>query len=330
MIEGFDGVGLSDWTAKYPGAPIGPSWPTLSSPGPGGSGSYVVFDSGGTGRFGMPCPNGANGLLVVGFALNMVAAHATNTRPILRFRDALTADQCGVHLTPARQLAFYRGATLVATSTFQLTLSAWVYVEVKVVFGASGGYEIRVGGSTVLSGTGVNTISTANASADLVFFGNVDGASGPTIYLDDIYVDNAVFMGECRVSAIRPNADGTYLELTPSTGTAHFSRVDEINGADGESVYGASAGLRDTFGLTDITAGATVAAVQVQARMRSDGTRGGTTLLRTNGTDVESSPVALSTTATFQKTMYQQNPVTSTDWTAAEVNALEVGFKITS
>lgn len=327
MMEGFEVSLTNDWTHKYPGASQSVN---LNTSGPGGSGYYAGFDSGGTNRFGMPCPNGANGTLVAGFALYLAGVHATNTRPLVRFRDAASTDQCGMWITPSRQLAFYRGATLVATSSFQLTLAAWIYVEVKVVFGASGSYEIRAGGANILSATGVNTVSTANSSADLVFFGATDSVAGHSFRVDDIYVDSSDFLGECRVPGIRPNADGTYLELTPNTGTAHYSRVDESGGADSENVYGTTAGLRDTFGLENITAGVTVAAVQVNALMRSDGTRGGAMLLRTNSTDVEGPPIALSTTPSFRKVLHAQNPVTASAWTAAEVNALEVGFKITS
>lgn len=327
MIEGFEVSLPNDWAYKYPGVSQSVS---LSTSGPGGIGYYAGFDTGGTHRFGMPCPNGANGTLVTGFALYLASVHATNTRPLLRFRDALNTDQCGVWVTPNRQLAFYRGATLVATSTFQVTLAAWVYIEVKVTFGAAGSYEIRAGGANVLSASGVNTVSTANPSADTIYFGATDSVAGHGFRVDDIYVDTSDFLGECRVPGIRPNADGTYVELTPSTGTTHYQRVDETNGADGETVYGATAGLRDTFGLENITAGATVAAVQVNMLARSDGTRGGAMLVRTNGSDFEEPAIALSTTPAFRRKVMTSNPATAAPWTAAEVNALEVGFKIAS
>lgn len=330
MIEGFQvAASANDWNYKYPGISHSA---TVNAPGPSGGGSdyFVNFDGGGTNRLGMPCPNGANPSLVVGFAIYLSTVNATNTRPILRFKDALTNDQCGVYLNPSRQLCFYRGATLVATSSFQITQTAWIYLEVKVVFGSSGSYEVRAGGANVLSAAGVNTISTANSSADTVYFGAVDGVAGHSFRVDDIYVETSDFLGECRVPGIRPNAEGTYLELTPSTGTAHYSRVDDSGGADSETVYGATAGLRDTFNLEAITAGVTVAAVQVNMLARSDGARGGAMLVRTNGTDIEEAAIALSTTPSYRKKLYSANPVTAAAWTAAEVNTLEVGFKITS
>lgn len=327
MIEGFQTSWSNDWGYRYPGV----SQNVSSGTGPlGGADTCAMFDAGGTQRFGMPCPNGANGTLVTGFAFYLTSVHATNTRPLLRFRDALNTDQCGVWVTPNRQLAFYRGVTLVATSTFQVTLAAWIYLEVKVVFGAAGSYEIRAGGANVLSASGVNTVSTANPSADTIYFGATDSVAGHGFRVDDIYVDTSDFLGECRVPGIRPNADGTYLELTPSTGTTHYQRVDEINGADSETVYGATAGLRDTFGLENITAGATVAAVQVNMLARSDGTRGGALLVRTNGADFEEPAITLSTTPAFRRKLLAANPATAAPWTAAEVNAIEVGFKITS
>ena len=325
FMEGFDGLSSTAQLAlKWRGATVG-----ISTTNGLRSGQHASISSGSTAN--LDCAVGsAKGTLCVGLALR-VESSDTVDRPIVRFRDGVTTDQCGVWITPDRRLAFYRGATQVATSAPVVTLNTWAYLEFKVVFGDSGSYQIKHGGVTVLEATSVDTTATANQSADTVYF----GSATTTNYVwrfDDMYVDDANLLGEARIDLIKPASDGAYQEWTPSTAGAHWSLVDEVSPlSQSDQVSAASVGMRDTYGLSDIAALALpVAAVQVSATMSSDGTRSAGMMIRSGGVDASSPGVSLSPTWRMPLAVWTIDPATGVAFTEAGVNALEAGVIVTA
>lgn len=325
FMEGFDGLSsTADLARKWRGATVGISGTNGLRSGYHasiGSGSVSILD----------CAIGsAKGTLCVGFALR-VESSDTVDRPLVRFRDGATTDQCGVWVTPDRRLAFYRGATQVATSAPVVTLNTWGYFEFKVVFGDSGSYLVKYAGVDVLSATGVDTTATANPTADTVYFG-LNANTYFTWRFDDMYVDDADLLGEVRIDTIKPTSDGAYQEWTPSTAGAHWSLVDEVSPlSQSDQVSAASVGLRDTYGLSDVSVLALpVAAVQVSATMASDGTRSGGVMIRSGSVDAASAGVSLSPTWKMPISTWTVDPATGAAFTEAGVNALEAGVLVTA
>ena len=325
FMEGFDGVSSSaDLARKWRGATV-----SISSTNGLRSGQHASIGNGSVAS--LDCAAGsAKGTLCVGFALR-VESSDTVARPLVRFRDGPTTDQCGVWITPDRRLAFYRGSTQVATSAPVVTLDTWAYFEFKVVFGDSGSYLVKYAGADVLIATGVDTTATANQTADTVYFGY-----NANVYFawrfDDMYVDDASLLGEVRIDTIKPTSDGAYQEWTPSTAGAHWSLVDEVSPlSQSDQVSAASVGLRDTYGLSDVGVLALpVAAVQVSATMASDGTRSGGVMIRSGSVDSSGVGVALSPTWKMPATTWTVDPATGVAFTEAGVNALEAGVLVTA
>ena len=326
FMEGFDAVSsTADLARKWRGATV-----VISGANGLRSGQHAAIIGGGSAAI-LDCAIGsAKGTLCVGLALR-VESSDTVDRPLVRFRDGATADQCGVWITPDRRLAFYRGATSIATSAPVVTLNTWGYLEFKVVFGDSGSYQIKYAGANALSASGVDTTATVNQSADTVYFG-----LNSTVYFywrfDDMYVDDANLLGEVRIDTIKPTSDGNYQEWTPSTAGAHWSLVDEVSPlSQSDQVSAASVGLRDTYGLSDVGVLALpVAAVQVSATMASDGTRSGGVMIRSGSVDSSGVGVALSPTWKMPATTWTVDPATGVAFTEAGVNAMEAGVLVTA
>jgi hypothetical protein len=103
------------------------------------------------------------------------------------------------------------------TSSGIIAPSTWYYVEFKVKFTsstASGDVEGRVdGASFVTVPASVNT----GTVPDLVGLGSFSGFINDfTMYFDDFVLQtgSTTYFGDVIVEARKPNADGTYTELT--------------------------------------------------------------------------------------------------------------------
>jgi hypothetical protein len=85
--------------------------------------------------------------------------------------------------------------------------------------------EVRVNGATLYSG--------AVSSAGQIERFWCERNRGHTYYLDDLYILNSLgsvdndFLGPVRMEALAANADGSRSQLTPSTGTAHYSLIND-------------------------------------------------------------------------------------------------------
>lgn len=222
--------------------------------------------------------------------------------------------------------------TIIATGTATVISSGWHYIEVKAfVNGASGTIEVHVDGVVEIASTVTNIGSTNLDSIALI--GNT---SSIITTWDDIYVCDAsgsaprnTFLGDVRISTIFPTADGAHTQWTPSTGTAHWSLVDETTpNDDTDYITDATPGDIDTFAFGDIDTSATVFGVQrnIYARKDDAGVRQIAGVTRQSGTDTVGSTFTLASTYTFFSEILPQDP-TAADWTPTTINADEFGVK---
>lgn len=281
----------------------------------------------------------ASGTLIIGQAI--WSPLGTNNFQVVSFFDGTaTNPQLTVSCDTSGRLVVYRGAagsgTLLATSLSVIAASSWAYVEVKVVFGNTGSYEVRVNGTAVLSATGVDTTMTANNTASGIGFGYAFGNGSlwsALNYKDDLYVCDGTgsvnndFLGDCRVDALYPNADGTYAAFTCSTGTSHFALVDEATPNTTDYVSAGVVGNKDSYAFTDLATAATVFGVQVcNAALKDDvGSRSVANLVRSGTTDAISTGVPLSTSLLYYCSIHELDPATGAAWTQAGVNAAQFG-----
>ena len=281
----------------------------------------------------------AQGTWIVGFSIKTTNAPTEVGCRLLQIRDAGT-EQISLRFDASGHYQITRNGTVLGTSVATLVGGVETYVEVKVVISdASGTYEVRVNGSSILSGSSADTKNTANATADSVQIGFTGSITPGVSYLDDIYICDGTgssphntFLGDCRVDAYLPNADGSNSDFTCSTGSTHNTLVDE-NPANDDTDYVQSSTVnhRDSYGFTDMShTPATIYGVQANLTAKKDdaGARTIAAMCKSSSTTSDGSTQSLSTSYTQFREMWATDPNTSAAWTKTNLNAAEFGIKV--
>lgn len=207
------------------------------------------------------------------------------------------------------------------------TGGSWDYIEVRLVYSASGYYELRRNGVTQYSYTGNTLISGLTAG----FFGigmwgtNINAFST----MDDLWVEvgpGSTFRGDRRVVTLVPNAD-TSTQWTKSSGTAgNWSHVN--NPATLTTYVSSVAGspATDTYEMTDLPAvTSTVEAVHVRSMVRKSDAGVANLTMKSNSNS--GSPVIVTAgPSTWQSysALYTTNDGAA--WTPAAVNSSTVSI----
>jgi len=277
--------------------------------------------------------------VIVGFRHKGDLYHSSGTYSSLAFRVNGTT-QCWFGMLRGGRIGFYRGSTLLFSSSRCYELQAWSYFEFKVTFSLTvGTVDVKVDGVSVISETGVNTCyEGTNEYTDQFYIGN---GTSEYVYFDDLYVCDATglynndFLGDVKVDLLYPTSDGTYTDFTPSTGIDHFALVDDPQLlSDTDHNESSTIGHKDNYGMTTYSSGATIFGLQISAAVKNTdvGTMNVRTLLRSGGTpaDTEGSSVVLSQTMTGIQTTYDREPIDSVAWTTTNINNAEFGIKVQS
>lgn len=280
----------------------------------------------------------AQGTWVVGFAMKVDSLPAS-TVPFLQLLDAGTV-QVDVRLVTDGTLRVTRNGTTLGTSTFALSTGQFYYIEFKcVIHNSTGTYEVRVDGSTKVSGTGADTQNTANATANQISLGAINGSTVTTDF-DDLYVCDGAgsvnndFLGDRRVDAYLPSGNGNSSQLTGSDGNStdnYLLTDDNPANDDTDYVEHATVGNKDTYGMADMShTPSSISGVQVLASAKKDdaGARSIATVTRSGITDFDGATQPLSTSYAYYADIREVDPNTSAAWTKTNFNASEHGVKV--
>jgi hypothetical protein len=287
-----------------------------------------------------PTPSGDT--MICGFS---VLPGGWTAGTVFRLRES-SIDHVSITIKTDGALEARRGSgsgTILGTSMANaLPLGVTSYLEVKIkLHDSAGTVEIRRNGdvaSPILSLTSVDTNNAGTSTWTAVVLG---GPSATAYTYDDFYLLDGTgsapwntFLGDCRVDVQYPTANGTTSNSTPSTGTNRGLTIDET-APNSDTDYNTliAVGDKDTLALANLTAaGASLFGVQtlLYAKKTDAGTGSVCPVLRHSTTDYDGTSVALTTGYTYIRQLYQTNPGTSTQWTEAEFNALEVGYKRTA
>lgn len=130
---------------------------------------------------------------------------------------------------------------------------------------------------------------------------------------------------------LHPNAAGQYAEWPTAypSGSAHWDSCND-DPPDDDSSYvetNVAACRKEAYNLQDHIGSGTInwVRVYVRARLISAGTTNFRTLIRTYGSDYESSNIALSTSYQTEYAQYNTNPNTGLAWTWTEIDSLQAG-----
>lgn len=243
------------------------------------------------------------------------------------------------------------GASFTLPGSQRLQLNQWYYIELKVSWSGGVGdeanpisVEVRINEDVVLTESPTYTDAGGSHSLLLLEFqwyeigwtgaGGGNNSSICDFYtLDDQGADNTGYLGDVHVGVIYPRVDGTYSDWTPSSGTAHFSLVNEhAHDGDTTTVAAAVAGDKDSWFFDTVANTGAVFGVQLNltARKQDAGARKIQPLVRSGGSDFESGvDEALNTTYSDRHYIWEREPDADVQWTPSTIDAAEFGGDLT-
>lgn len=135
------------------------------------------------------------------------------------------------------------------------------------------------------------------------------------------------------VETLRPNAAGTYTNLTRSGDTANYLCVDDVT-PDEDTTFvlrNGIGGATDTYNLPAHSGSGTINSVTIYGRARKINEGGRIYLyLRTHSTNYNSLVNELGTSYSTKSWVHTTNPNTSSAWTWDEIDAMEIGQYMTA
>jgi hypothetical protein len=233
--------------------------------------------------------------------------------------------------------------SVVDTTTFNLPLNQWSYIEIKVtsaIDNAPAG-AVRVRGTV---GPLVLTFYTSPASRDFnnatlnsvcTFAFNGDGDQ----QYDDVYVcdttgvTNNNFLGAIVIRTLFPTANGAVIQLNPvGAGTNYQAVNNPVLTPDATYVESRIIGNKDLYegGGLVITPGNSIAAVVLNAVMRKDKSGYGHIKIPARFNATDSNGIDYYVPSGYQSVQrhLEVNPITNTSWNEDDVNDLQAGVMI--
>lgn len=260
---------------------------------------------------------------------------------ILRWRNA-TDVHAAVRVNMDGTLSLMRDIVVLGTSASAPAIGVFHYLEWAVtIHNTLGQSVLRVDGTPVITLTNVDTQAGATALAETLQIGNLAVnflANQGLMQVDDLYICDGTgsapyttFLGDCRVDTLWPMAEGTVQQWTPSTGTTHYTLVDEAAPTTTDYVSDATVGHRETYGMAGLSAATgTLYAVQLDlAALKASASAGSLTPVLVSGASVAlGTATALATSQLYTRHLQVTDPATGAAWTEAGVNALQGGADV--
>jgi len=140
----------------------------------------------------------------------------------------------GLYLDTSGKLNFTVGGSIVATGIYPFVDSYWHLIDMHIAIGTSGSLQCKLDGVMDMDYSG-NTRGNSETQVDRVYFDSgFHLGFYPTHYFDDIAMndlngsDDNTWCGDGHVELLRPNAEGSLDEWTPSSGSVHYAMVDDF------------------------------------------------------------------------------------------------------
>lgn len=281
----------------------------------------------------------ANGTAILGFALKVVNSGEGDRALSRQFGSSsveLWYDSTNQRLHMQVQtgsVSYYHQYTAVGS----VPLNKWVYVEIKWYHntGSAGTMQIGVNGVYQTEGTGIDYFSGFSS----LRFGWTLITDVADFYMDDIYVADTTggvnddLLGPLVVNSYLPNGNGNSSDLVGSDGnsTDNYLLVDESPPDDGTTyVESGTQGDKDTYAIANVSGTPTIVGVMptAYAQRTQTGVKFLRHVTRVSSTDYVGSDLGLSEDYTPVEEAWDENPNTSTAWTATTLNAAEFGVEV--
>lgn len=275
-------------------------------------------------------------------------AHAWNTEvAIAKLIDAASGDQACVTYSGADGLLRARqggtsGGTLLGAASSSLGQDSWHFIEWRhqMTNATTGTTEVWLDGNRVINFSGDNT-ATANVTVVSFSLGHLSLNNAVGVYsaFDDIAINDTAGTrnngrpGDGRVVLLAPSGAGSSTVLTrggTDTG-ANWSQASEIPPSMTQYVLSANAGDRDLYVTADLPVAVSAINVVEELLLVQNSDAGAGSIgptIRSGGTTSELTAISVTNTATYVTGRWETDPNTSAAWSAAAVNALEIGATV--
>lgn len=270
----------------------------------------------------------------IGFALFINRNVDTDYR-IVDFRLG-GSTSCRLEVTEFGRLRLNVGtATVIGSSTIILKRSDWYYIELQwAPDPANSVGTVRVDGVDEISVSGVAS-DAGESTIDTFILTGLDSRVDDLYVLDDTGGSFNTFLGDVFVTTLRPTADSSPNDFTPSSGIDNYAMVDDTGGPDDDSTYVESdvVNATDFYDVEDLTLSpTTVHAVATTATWKKDdgGARTSSTKIRSNGTVNTGSAFTLDTSYDKHQDIFTVDPDGGGAWSETSVNNVEIGHEVTS
>lgn len=234
------------------------------------------------------------------------------------------------------------GSTQYGTTV--LLSNVWYLLEFHLKIANTGGIaELKVDGNAVeatISGDTQGSYSTLN---EIFFFGTTSASDNSYIHYDDVALNDTSggvddsWCEDGHIVVLNPNANGDSSQWTGSDGnsTDNYALVDEVpSNGDTDYVQDSTSGNKDLYNLASIAAfvaGQSVLRVWAEARARKTDTDAATLLLGVKSGSTEDWDTGTVLTESYTRIRGEDhvvNPDDSAAWEEADLNALQVGIKV--
>lgn len=251
-------------------------------------------------------------------------ATSGNAAPIFATNTGSSANRMETRLTGDGTLAVYDASlNLQATGTTVLAVSTWYRIDVLSTAGASAAYELKINGSTELSGT---MDQSANANFYAVF-GKTSNPGNQAVdyYYDDVWIDSSDYAPPgYRIGIMKPASDdsttwsGTYADIDEvPISTSDFISSNGISNATYNMQSLLSASIPVNISIHSVKAYTYSAEILPTSNTFSIGIRSGSTNSMTTNSNPNASAVEVSK-------IYTVDPNTTATWTTLGLQAAKL------
>lgn len=319
MADGFDTYTAAQITRYYPGATLTSG---VMATGYGGVGQSIHFQGNAST---LPVTVTARTEYYFGFDYQAPSGSSASWLIVKNSLGTILLTLSGAG-TAAPLIVNGTSFANVLTGTWQ---SFVVYIKCDPTNGI---IKVTVDGVVIYNGTGLNTGSVGITtftynSGNLIDF-----------FIDNFWIfntlgthSNTAPVGRIRVGTLYPSSDGSFQGFTPSSGTNHYTKVNQAQPDDDTSYVYSNVPAADTYGIQSLspTGVNQVHAVQIRAVYKKDDVNAKVLhIVARSGLIISESPDLSPPTAyTSSAYLIQDDPNTGQQWLIADVNAMEIGIK---
>lgn len=277
---------------------------------------------------------GNNATIYTRFYFRYGTKPSSNNEPIYAAVSTAPATKLEIRIDSSGQILAYDSAlSLLGTGSTVLAQDTWYRIEVLSGTGAAANYEVRIDGTTELSGTANQTVTNHGRMQ----FGKVANRNGNTVnfYYDDIAIDLAAFPGAGQIEVMVPDGDGSAVTWTVGAGGgADWENVDELPHDTATSyllstLVSGNASLVTLESATSAGISGTINAVKNGIiRNRNGGSNGSiNTRVRSGGTNSDTSGGSATASAiAITGAVLTTDPSTGSAWTTSGLDGVEIGI----